>query len=403
MATSYLDASFLYGSSETQNNKLRGRNGFLLRTDDGNLPTKPAAFADPCVKTVQIDRCPFAGDSRVSEAPNLHVNHLVWVREHNRIARFLNKLNKNWNNEKIFQETRKIIIAMWQHIIYNEHLPNVVGKKTMKQFGLLSTNSGFNDVYSSSIDASIRNGFAVGAYRFGHSQVVKEQSLLADDYTTLTVNKLEENFFNPHILQTNNGSNIEDLARWLTYTPSMKVDIFLVDSLRSKLFKNIGQAGEDLMSRNIQRGRDQGIPGYNRWRQFCGLNKFVNFKQFGDAGTKLQQLYNDVDEVDLMVGGLLEDSNDGVVGKTFSCIIGQQFQLLKTGDRFWYERGGQDFSFTEEQLNSIKAGSLLSRVFCRNFNLSKIQRDIFTPGQESTLTDCGNLPEIDLNLWKEQN
>ena len=34
------------------------------------------------------------------------------------------------------------------------------------------------------------------------------------------------------------------------------------------------------------------------------------------------------------------------------------------------------------QLQSIKDGSLLSKVFCRNFNLEKIQKDIFSPGKE---------------------
>ena len=56
---------------------------------------------------------------------------------------------------------------------------------------------------------------------------------------------------------------------------------------------------------------------------------------------------DDVDDVDLMVGGLLEKGQGGAVGETFSCIMGKQFQLLKTGDRYWYERSKQDFSFTK--------------------------------------------------------
>ena len=55
----------------------------------------------------------------------------------------------------------------------------------------------------------------------------------------------------------------------------------------------------------------------------------------------------DVDDVDLMVGGLLEKGQGGTVGETFSCIMGKQFQLLKTGDRYWYGRSKQVFSFTK--------------------------------------------------------
>jgi peroxidase len=35
-----------------------------------------------------------------------------------------------------------------------------------------------------------------------------------------------------------------------------------------------------------------------------------------------------------------------VVGKTFLCLIGDQFARLKLGDRYFYDLGGQPGSFT---------------------------------------------------------
>ena len=148
----------------------------------------------------------FPGDNRVGEAPNLQMNHMVFVREHNRIATKLHYMNPNWSNEKVFQETRRIIIAIHQHVTYNHYLPTVIDQQTMKYFGLFSRKKGFNYVYDNHVDASILNSFGAGPWRFGHSQIMSEQSLLREDLTTVDVHKLEDNFESPHLCQKDFGT-----------------------------------------------------------------------------------------------------------------------------------------------------------------------------------------------------
>ena len=101
--------------------------------------------------------------------------HTIWMREHNRVAKELKKFNSRWNDEKLYQEARRIVVAEYQHIIYTEWLPHILGIETMNNFGITPISAGHSESYLISkdfeFDPRISNEFATAAYRFGHSLI----------------------------------------------------------------------------------------------------------------------------------------------------------------------------------------------------------------------------------------
>lgn len=172
--TSYIDASQIYGSSEKSAEDLRSKSGGKLVAGAGS-PGKefpPQQSGSGCSGSVESGiYCLKAGDTRLNIQPQLATLQVVFFREHNRIADELAKLNPGWGDEQLYQESRRILGAVMQHVIYNEYLPVVLGNRVMKRFNLLLNKYGFSDSYDPNLDSSILNEFATAAFRFGHSAV----------------------------------------------------------------------------------------------------------------------------------------------------------------------------------------------------------------------------------------
>ena len=115
----------------------------------------------------------YTGDLRVNENPNLAVIHSLFMKEHNRIANTLAQVNPHWSNndEKLYQEAKRILNAEWQHIIYNEWLPIILGDRFMSRFGLYPIDNSYSQLYRDDFDPRITNAFATAAFRFGHSLI----------------------------------------------------------------------------------------------------------------------------------------------------------------------------------------------------------------------------------------
>ncbi|XP_077021024.1 lactoperoxidase isoform X2 [Tamandua tetradactyla] len=407
--TSFLDASFVYGSEPSLAHRLRNLSSPLglmaINQDisDHGLPYLPfdTKKPSPCefINTTAHVPCFLAGDSRASEHILLATSHTLFLREHNRLAGQLKKLNPQWDGEKLYQEARKILGAFVQIITFRDYLPIVLGEEMRKW---IPPYQGYNE----SVDPRISNVFTF-ALRFGHLEVPSSVSRLDENYQPWGPEPelpLHTLFFNTWRMVTDGG--IDPLVRGLLAKRSklMSQNKMMTGELRNKLFQPTHKIhGFDLAAINIQRTRDHGQPGYNSWRGFCDLSQPRTKEELGAVlenpglAEKLLELYGTPANIDIWTGGIAEPLvSGGRVGSLLACLLGKQFQQTRDGDRFWWENPGV---FTEEQRNSLKKVSF-SRLVCDNTHITKVPRDAFQANTyPQDFVDCSAIDELDLSPW----
>jgi dual oxidase len=75
------------------------------------------------------------GNPRGNENPFLLTFGILWFRWHNHIANYLHQTHPQWNDDKVYNEARKWVIASQQHIVTNVWLPGWLGEELDKYKG----------------------------------------------------------------------------------------------------------------------------------------------------------------------------------------------------------------------------------------------------------------------------
>ena len=135
---------------------------------------------------------------------------------------------------------------------------------------------------------------------------------------------LNKSYFDDSYYQ--NGSGYSEVLGGLSIGKCQHFDRYVENGVRNSLFDVQGKNnyGDDLASRNIQRGRYHGLPGYMKYREFCGLTH----QDIDPANwNKLMDIYeNKTDDIDVWTGGLAETPSEGaIVGSLFQCLLGKIF------------------------------------------------------------------------------
>ena len=385
--TGWLDGSHVYGSSNATSDWLRSHSGGKLKTydgfngeflpladeDDENTPAVSFASFSPSKRYV-------AGDPRANEHAALTAIHVLFVREHNRIADEITTSNPSMLDEDVFQLARKINTAQMQYITYYEYLPSL---------GIiLPEYTGFDDT----VDPRISNSFATLAFRMGHSQITDSTLRLDAEYRDFYLGNISmaDGFWNPDRLNLEGG--VAPIFRGAAMTTQAANDMKYTDGLRNSMFGDPGFGGLDMCAIDIQRGRGHGLPDYNTLRASIGLEKIDNWSQILDGNTtdlqKLEQVYPDINNSDPIMGMYAEKHLPGsVLGETMHTLLLDQYLRLRDGDTLYFENDIELAPYLSEIMESN-----LAEIILRNTEINAIQCDVMYAATSINDLDCYSPP-----------
>lgn len=374
--TAFIDASSIYSTDEATAQWLRTGVHGKLKVSEGNMlpfnttngelngPTDPNA--PPMNQQLPgTTRYFVSGDPRVNENIAILALNTLFVREHNRLCDELLRQSPGYTDEGLYQKARSMVAGIIQSIFYNEWLP-AVGIELDEYHG-----------YNPYVDPTIGNEFGVAGFKIWNSLMTDEFDLLDDFCNPIPMGKISfyDQMFNPmKILKT----DLSPILKGLAQQRQQNMDGHVIEEIRNFHFNSNGlEIKTDLITLDIMRGRERGIPDYNRLRILLGLDPVHSFEDITNdpaLQSSLKKVYQNINNIDAWVGMVSEPLYPGsIFGETMHYLLHDQFDRLRRGDRFFYMN---DPLLNYEERERVHE-TTFADVIRRNTDLSFIQDQIF--------------------------
>ncbi|MER7133823.1 peroxidase family protein [Streptosporangium saharense] len=314
----HIDLNQLYGLTPAATTALRAFEGGRLKSqivDDGEFPpylcengeVKPefaplrvVRFAE--IDTVRRDTLFAVGSDRGNIQVGFTMLTVLFLREHNRVARLLAEDNPRWDDERLFQTTRNVLIVLLIKLVVEEYVNHI-------------TPYHFRFTLDSRLSARLarapwqRENWASVEFNLVYRWHGLIPSRLSVGNADLP---LAETLFGAGLIPGPGlGRLFEDASR----QRAGRIGLFNTDP---------GLREVDVAS--IAESRALNLAPYNAYREHCRFPRVRRFEQItGDrrAVEGLRELYGGADDVDLYVGLFAEEpaSSDAILPPLLTKII----------------------------------------------------------------------------------
>lgn len=304
--TTHLLRSFVDGKLKSQ--YINGAEYPLFFYEDPELGIIKEEFKDLYIPLNDETRLPPERKAKLFamgvERANVQIGYVmlnvVCLREHNRLCDLLAGAYPDWDDERLFQTARNILIVTIMKIVIEDYVNHI----TPYHFNVILDPASFtNEKWYRQNWMSIEFNFV---YRW-HSAL--PETLIYDGEPMPIMNSLWNNQI---ILDRGIGAILKETCE----QPASKIGLF-----------NTPESLVDMAEiPTIQLGRRTQLASYNDYREAYQFPRVTQFNQISgnpEAQDLLQRLYGHVDNVELYVGLFAEDApENAVLGPLITRLIG---------------------------------------------------------------------------------
>lgn len=355
-----IDLSPLYGLNREQTNILRTEIGGRLESQEINGEEYPPYLYENGVEKEKYDKLNMLFPSRLppvrratlfamgGDRANVQIGYsmlnVLFLREHNRVCGRLAQANPSWDDERLFQTARNVLIATTIKLVIEEYINHIQGT----YFKLIADPLAFtNEPWYRPNWMTVEFNLL---YRW-HS--LTPPKILYDDKPV----PIRDTMFHNELITSRGLGMLFDES---SGQPAGEIGLHnTADFLVTK-------AEEP----SIKQGRDAELASYNDYREMCRLRRVTDFDQITDdkgVQQELKELYGHVDNIEFYVGLFSEDPEpNSVVSELMGRMVAFDAFSQALTNPLLSQRVFNEKTFSPEGMGIINSTSTLSDILHRN-------------------------------------
>lgn len=374
-----IDLCSIYGMTEAQTNKLREGKGGRLRMQvidgqeypmnlfaekDGKLDLAEN-YADLYTRAnferVYITSNPPWSDDQKRHAFAVGLEHgsstlgnsimnTLFMREHNRVAGIIAEAHPSWDDERVFQTARNVVIVELLNIVISDYIVHIapIDIKIEAVPGMAEREQWYRT-----------NWMAVE-----FALLYRWHDLIPDTFTITARDGAAE---------TRDG---REMLRANELMVKTGLDQLLIDASRQYAGKiGLGNTAKFLMDMEVKKlsidmARGCKLPSYNAYRKYYGLKPKASFEALTgerELAAKLRALYGDIDRLEWFVGLFAEGyDEDSMMGELLVTMVANDAFTQALTNPLLAKAVYCEDTFSKEGLEIIKENRTLADLIVRN-------------------------------------